>query len=74
MESSMIRAAFMISFETDTIHQEKLMDYGDEIDESTFEQILEMDDDPDDRDFSRGIVVGFIEQADQTFEGMDQAL
>lgn len=30
-----------------------------------------MDDDPDERDFSRDIVVGFIKQADQTFQEMD---
>lgn len=46
---------------------------ADSIDESTFEQILEMDDD-DDRDFSQGIVFGFFEQADSTFEKMEKAL
>jgi len=46
---------------------------ADSIDESTFEQILEMDDD-DDRDFSKGIVFGFFEQADSTFEKMEKAL
>jgi osomolarity two-component system phosphorelay intermediate protein YPD1 len=39
----------------------------------TFEQILEMDDD-DDRDFSKSIVFGFFEQAEQTFTKMDDAL
>lgn len=46
---------------------------ADSIDESTFEQILEMDDD-DDRDFSQGIVFGFFEQAGSTFEKMEKAL
>ncbi len=40
----------------------------------TFEQILEMDDDEDDREFSKSIVFGFFEQAEQTFKKMDEAL
>ena len=44
------------------------------IDKATFDQILEMDDDPDDRDFSMGIVVGFFEQAEGTFKKMEKAL
>lgn len=51
----------------------KLSDVKDLIDESTFEQILEMDDD-DDRDFSKGIVYGFFDQAHNTFEKMETAL
>ncbi|OJJ40704.1 hypothetical protein ASPWEDRAFT_99233, partial [Aspergillus wentii DTO 134E9] len=51
-----------------------LSDMADSIDQSTFEQILEMDDDDDDRDFSQGIVFGFFEQAENTFEKMDEAL
>ncbi|CAL3972821.1 hypothetical protein PZA11_004166 [Diplocarpon coronariae] len=51
-----------------------LPDLGDSIDALTFEQILEMDDDEDDRDFSRSIVFGFFEQAEQTFEKMETAL
>ena len=39
----------------------------------TFEQILEMDDD-DEREFSKSIVYGFFEQAEQTFTKMDDAL
>ena len=46
----------------------------DSIDESTFEQILEMDDDDDEREFSKGIVYGFFEQAESTFDKMEQAL
>ncbi len=41
---------------------------------STFEQILDMDDEEDDKEFSRGIVFGFLEQAEQTFDQMDAAL
>jgi len=51
-----------------------LPDLGDSIDALTFEQILEMDDDEDDREFSRSIVFGFFEQAEQTFKKMDDAL
>lgn len=49
-------------------------DLGDSIDALTFEQILEMDDDEDEREFSKSIVFGFFEQAEQTFEKMDNAL
>ncbi|KAI9735728.1 MAG: hypothetical protein M1818_006336 [Claussenomyces sp. TS43310] len=51
-----------------------LGDLGESIDVLTFEQILEMDDDEDDREFSRSIVFGFFEQAEQTFTKMDDAL
>jgi len=51
-----------------------LPDLGDSIDAVTFEQILEMDDDEDEREFSKSIVFGFFEQAEQTFEKMDKAL
>lgn len=37
----------------------------------TFEQILEMDDDEEERDFSKGIVYGFFEQAETTFKKME---
>ncbi|OOQ89970.1 putative phosphotransmitter protein Ypd1 [Penicillium brasilianum] len=51
----------------------KLSDVKDLIDESTFEQILEMDDD-DDCDFSKGIVYGFFDQAKATFTKIKTAL
>ncbi|KAF1962913.1 histidine-phosphotransfer domain, HPT domain-containing protein [Byssothecium circinans] len=44
------------------------------IDEMTFEQILEMDDDDNDREFSQGIVYDFFTQAESTFENMEEAL
>ncbi|KIW06252.1 uncharacterized protein PV09_02725 [Verruconis gallopava] len=47
---------------------------GDDIDRATFEQILEMDDDENDRDFSRSIVFDFFEQASETFEKMQARL
>ncbi|KAL9106420.1 MAG: hypothetical protein Q9227_008562 [Pyrenula ochraceoflavens] len=49
-------------------------DFGDNIDPATFEQVLEMDEDDDDRDFSKGIVYGFFEQAEGTFAKMHTAL
>ncbi|EAU39345.1 conserved hypothetical protein [Aspergillus terreus NIH2624] len=48
-------------------------DMEDCIDKNTFEQILEMDDD-DDKEFSRGIVFGFFDQAKSTFDKMEAAL
>ena len=44
------------------------------VDTATFEQILEMDDDEDEREFSKSIVYGFFEQAEQTFTKMDASL
>jgi len=51
-----------------------LPDLGPSIDAVTFEQILEMDDDEEEREFSKSIVFGFFEQAETTFKEMDQAL
>ncbi|MCJ1460264.1 hypothetical protein MMC28_010643 [Mycoblastus sanguinarius] len=51
-----------------------LPDCGDSIDPMTFEQILEMDDDEDEREFSRSIVYGFFDQAENTFKKMDICL
>ncbi|KAI9824545.1 MAG: hypothetical protein M1832_001634 [Thelocarpon impressellum] len=50
------------------------LDYGDNIDPPTFEQILEMDEDDGGREFSRGIVYGFFEQAESTFNKMKENL
>jgi len=50
------------------------LDFGDMLDQATFDQVLEMDDDDEDRDFSKGIVFGFFEQAEATFVKMDQAI
>lgn len=48
-------------------------DFGDDVDKPTFEQILDMDEE-DDRDFSKSIVFGFLEQAETTFGKMDTAM
>jgi osomolarity two-component system, phosphorelay intermediate protein YPD1 len=47
---------------------------GDSIDALTFEQILEMDEDEDEREFSKSIVYDFFTQADSTFVKMDNNL
>jgi len=47
---------------------------GGDIDRTTFEQILEMDEDPTEREFSRSIVFDFFQQAAETFEKMDKFL
>ncbi|KAF3911440.1 hypothetical protein ABW20_dc0104551 [Dactylellina cionopaga] len=44
------------------------------VDIETFEQILEMDEDPDDKDFSKPLVFGFFDQAETTFDEMDIAI
>jgi len=49
-------------------------DLGENIDATTFEQILEMDDDEEEREFSKSIVYDFFSQAEQTFQKMDSNL
>ncbi|KAI6790233.1 hypothetical protein KC350_g18049, partial [Hortaea werneckii] len=49
-------------------------DFGDNIDSTTFEQILEMDDDEEEREFSKSIVYDFFTQAESTFQKMDSNL
>ena len=46
----------------------------DQIDPATFEQILEMDEDEVEREFSKSIVYDSFGQADQTFKKMDKEL
>ncbi|RGP73372.1 osomolarity two-component phosphorelay intermediate ypd1 [Fusarium sporotrichioides] len=49
------------------------VDFGENIDMLTFEQILEMDE-PGDNEFSSSIVFGFFDQAEETFEEIEEAL
>jgi len=49
-------------------------EFGDHVDYAAFEQILEMDDDEEERDFSKGIVYDFFTQAEEKFGEMDAAL
>ncbi|KAL1305180.1 hypothetical protein AAFC00_002101 [Neodothiora populina] len=51
-----------------------MAEFGDSIDAATFEQILEMDDDEEEREFSRSIVFDFFQQAETTFQKMDSNL
>ena len=46
----------------------------DSIDSATFDQILEMDDDEEEREFSKSIVYDFFQQAEGTFAKMDTEL
>ncbi|KAI9104508.1 signal transduction histidine kinase [Phlyctochytrium arcticum] len=46
----------------------------DIVDHSIFDQLLEMDEDDEERAFSRDIVVNYFEQAETTFESMNSAL
>lgn len=48
-------------------------DFGDHVDKSTFAQILDMDEE-EDRDFSKSIVFGFLEQAETTFGKMESEI
>ncbi|KAG6018836.1 hypothetical protein E4U41_003546 [Claviceps citrina] len=57
----------------DEIVEDKASMFGDGIDATTFDQILEMDD-PDDNEFSQSIVFGFFSQAEETFTKMDTAI
>jgi len=52
---------------------QKLDDTG-LFDITTFNQILEMDDDPEEREFSKSIVFDFFDQAESTFGKMEQAV
>lgn len=47
---------------------------GEYIDWSIFSQILEMDEDPEEREFSTSIVSNYFEQAENTFDQMQTAL
>ncbi|KAI0806471.1 histidine-phosphotransfer domain, HPT domain-containing protein [Xylaria sp. FL0064] len=60
--------------QTDDGHDKNMLDLGDAIDIITFSQILEMDDSEEEREFSKSIVYGFFEQAEETFGKMDSAL
>jgi osomolarity two-component system phosphorelay intermediate protein YPD1 len=51
-----------------------MLDFGGHVDDSAFEQILEMDEGDADREFSSGLVIDFFEQAERTFTAMETAL
>ncbi|KAJ3014042.1 hypothetical protein HKX48_005380 [Thoreauomyces humboldtii] len=47
---------------------------SDIVDHNIFDQLLEMDEDDEDRSFSRDIVTNYFEQAETTFASMDTSL
>ncbi|KAJ3014786.1 hypothetical protein HKX48_004962 [Thoreauomyces humboldtii] len=49
-------------------------DERDIVDHNIFDQLLEMDEDDEDRSFSRDIVINYFEQAETTFASMDKSL
>lgn len=49
-------------------------EFGDHVDKDVFGQILEMDENEDEREFSAPLVFGFFDQASATFEQMKEAL
>ncbi|KAJ3217441.1 hypothetical protein HDU67_007911 [Dinochytrium kinnereticum] len=44
------------------------------VDHGIFNQLLEMDEDDQEREFSKGIVLNYFEQAESTFASMDASL
>ncbi|KAI9348595.1 signal transduction histidine kinase [Obelidium mucronatum] len=50
-----------------------MTDYGDIVDSSVFDQLLEMDDD-ENRDFSKGIAKDYMTQAETTLLELDDSL
>jgi osomolarity two-component system, phosphorelay intermediate protein YPD1 len=63
-----------LRFQDDTVSSASMPDFGDNVDVATFSQILEMDEDDSERDFSKPLVFGFFEQATETFDKMESAL
>lgn len=51
-----------------------MRDFGDHVEDQVFSQILEMDENEADRDFSEPLVFGFFEQASETFEKVQKSL
>ncbi|OAA67239.1 phosphotransmitter protein [Niveomyces insectorum RCEF 264] len=48
--------------------------FGDSIDQAAFSQILELDESPENREFSKALVYDYFTQAKDTFANMDNAL
>lgn len=63
-----------INVPPDAAAERGAMPPSDVIDWATFSQILEMDEDEDDREFSKSIVTNYFEQAESTFTEMETAL
>jgi osomolarity two-component system phosphorelay intermediate protein YPD1 len=57
----------------DNQESDTMPDFGEHVDDAIFSQILEMDENETDREFSAPLVFGFFEQAKETFEDMQRA-
>lgn len=62
----------MVTMQKDVVEDPTIIP-EDIVDRSTFDQILEMDDD-EEREFSRAIVFGFFDQAEETFRQMEESV
>ncbi|KAI8410957.1 hypothetical protein FOFC_07551 [Fusarium oxysporum] len=58
----------------DQDHSSISPDAQDFVDMNIFEQILELDDEGPDREFSKELVFGFFEQAENTFDEIGHSL
>ncbi|KAL1836024.1 hypothetical protein VTJ49DRAFT_5683 [Mycothermus thermophilus] len=52
----------------------EMPEFGDRVDKDIFEQILEMDENDPDREFSKSLIFGFFKQAAETFGKIETAL
>ncbi|KAF9431285.1 hypothetical protein BGZ76_000478 [Entomortierella beljakovae] len=59
--------------EVETDSEEEYDEGNDFIDHATFDQLLDMDDE-EDHEFSRSLVENYFEQAEKTFEELDEAM
>ncbi|KAL2256609.1 hypothetical protein VTK26DRAFT_1417 [Humicola hyalothermophila] len=59
---------------SDWDERDTMPDFGEHVEREIFDQILEMDESDGERDFSEPLVMGFFEQASETFGKMDEAL
>lgn len=51
-----------------------MADFGDSVDMAAFSQILEMDEDEEVREFSKPLVMNWLEQAEETFQKITEAI
>ncbi len=51
-----------------------MAEFGDHVEDAIFSQILEMDESEEEREFSAPLILGFFEQASETFDQMQVAL
>lgn len=63
-----------VSCSQDDQEFDEMPDFGEHVEKAIFEQILEMDESEEERDFSAPLVLNFFEQATETFDEMQTAL